>query len=787
MFRIVLDRQAIHRLKTLVVTIAVTPTMSFSESTRELVDASAEDVSAIEEVVVTARRRAESLQSVPVTASVLTGDFLERQAVDTMDEMANRIPNFIIVKGASGGGGSLRLRGIGTSNISAAFDSAIALNIDGVVNNSMRLVMNSFMDLQQVELLKGPQSLYYGKSASAGVLTMRSNDPGSEFEADASVSYESEQDTTTVFGVISGPLGENFGARLALQNKKTDELFKNTAPGVEQTKRGEESFDARLTTTWDPTDSLDVKLKLAYSDYENDGTLSSHDMACPGTQQDVLVGGVVWGASGLDCDPFDRVIQFGDANPILQGNYLGWDGVPYSDQEAAFASLQVVYDLSDSLSLNSITGYFDIDDASVDAYSGSVYGLGIGLAQSKREGISQEVRIESSFDGLFNFMAGTYYQDRKINFESGDVAPLFQHLLGPNPVTGETYEWHKVHTTDAETWSAFVSLDWKISDRLDLTTGVRYTDEEVSNRLELPYVYFFLPIAIPVAGSTGFESPPIEFEDNNVSPELSVRFAANDSTMIYAAYKTGFKSGGVDSSALPTNVTADALQGLVYDSETADGFELGTRSDLLEGAVRINSTAYRYVYEDLQVQTFNGAAFQYVTQNFGEVTSQGIELDLVWVAAEGLTLNASLYYSDSELTEDFFDQSGVNQKGEQTTGNAEWTAQLGLDYSRPVGNNLRAELSLHTRYSDDYNLANESNVWYDQDSYWVVDAYAALENSDERWRVSVTVINLFDEDYAVNGIVSSGRVPNPEDNGRFDQTLTVAPGRLITVEAKFRF
>ena len=177
-----------------------------------------------------------------------------------MDEMANRIPNFVIVKGASGGGGSLRLRGIGTSNISAAFDSAIALNIDGVVNNSMRLVLNSFMDLQQVELLKGPQSLYYGKSASAGVLTMRSNDPGAEFEADVSVSYESEQDTTTVFGVISGPLTENFGARLALQNKKTDELFKNTAPGVEQTKRGEESFDARLTTIWEPTDSLDARL-----------------------------------------------------------------------------------------------------------------------------------------------------------------------------------------------------------------------------------------------------------------------------------------------------------------------------------------------------------------------------------------------------------------------------------------------------------------------------------------------------------------------------------------------
>ena len=183
----------------------------------------------------------------------------------------------------------------------------------------------------------------------------------------------------------------------------------------------------------------------------------------------------------------------------------------------------------------------------------------------------------------------------------------------------------------------------------------------------------------------------------------------------------------------------------------------------------------------------NGATFQYVTQNFGEVTSQGAELDLIWVVADGLALNASLYYSDSELTDDIFDQTNVNQKGEQITGNAEWTAQLGLDYSWPVGDNLRAEFSLHTRYSDDYNLANESQVWYRQDSYWVVDAYAALESADERWRLSITGINVFDEDYALEAGASTGRIPNVEDNGRFDQRLTIAPGRLFTFEAKYRF
>ena len=140
----------------------------------------------MEEVVVTARMRAESLQDVPVTVSALNSETIERYQIDRVDEIASRVPNFRVTSGGSGSSGSLRLRGVGSSAISAAFDSAVAFNLDGVMANTMRLVQNSFMDVEQVEVLKGPQSLYFGKSASAGVLSITSKNPGDEFEASIS-------------------------------------------------------------------------------------------------------------------------------------------------------------------------------------------------------------------------------------------------------------------------------------------------------------------------------------------------------------------------------------------------------------------------------------------------------------------------------------------------------------------------------------------------------------------------------------------------------------------------
>ena len=181
----------------------------------------------IEEIIVTARQQEETLQDVPVTIAAFSEQDLDRYNITNLVDAAKMVPNMVVSHGGSGNGSSLRLRGIGSSSISAAFDHSVAINLDGVVVNRGRFIHNGYMDMGQVEVLKGPQSLYFGKSATAGVISITTNDPGQEFEMEVSGGAEFEY--YGYFGefIVSGPLSDTLGARLALGFTKNDQLFEN--------------------------------------------------------------------------------------------------------------------------------------------------------------------------------------------------------------------------------------------------------------------------------------------------------------------------------------------------------------------------------------------------------------------------------------------------------------------------------------------------------------------------------------------------------------------------------
>ena len=190
-------------------------------------EAIAESEIKIEEIIVTARKQSETLQDVPVTIAAMTEQDLERYNITNLVDAAKMVPNMRIAHGGSGNGSSLVLRGIGSSSISAAFDHSVAINIDGVVVNRGRFIHNSYMDMQQLEVLKGPQSLYFGKSATAGVVSITTNDPGDEFEFEISGGVETEHEGTFAEMVVSGPVSDTFGARLAIGITENDEMWEN--------------------------------------------------------------------------------------------------------------------------------------------------------------------------------------------------------------------------------------------------------------------------------------------------------------------------------------------------------------------------------------------------------------------------------------------------------------------------------------------------------------------------------------------------------------------------------
>jgi iron complex outermembrane recepter protein len=225
----------------------------------------------VEEIVVTARQKEESLLDVPVTVAAFSEGDLDRYNVQTLTEASKMVPNFQIVQGNSGNGSNLYLRGVGSSSISAAFDQSVAINIDGVIGNIGRLIHNSYLDMGQLEVLKGPQSLYFGKSATAGVVSVRTNDPGEELELELMSAYEFNYDQIYTEFIASSPITETFGARLAVGWTRADELRENLSPTAKNHWRGEESTNARLTLVWEPVETLTARFKLNYSKFENDG------------------------------------------------------------------------------------------------------------------------------------------------------------------------------------------------------------------------------------------------------------------------------------------------------------------------------------------------------------------------------------------------------------------------------------------------------------------------------------------------------------------------------------
>ncbi|MEL7199940.1 MAG: TonB-dependent receptor [Pseudomonadota bacterium] len=790
-------------------------------------------------IIVQARRQNESLQEVPVTVTAIGGETLEKYGVDQVADVVSRVPTLNVQVGGSGSGGQLSLRGVGSSNISAAFDSAVAFDFDGVQVSTMRLVQAGFFDTQQIDVLKGPQSLFFGKSASAGVFSVRSADPTPTWEVGARAQYEFEEQGYTVNGFISGPISDTVGIRVAAQWNDIDEFVElqdgsNSANGR---FRGQSNFVGRVTLDWEPDDRFDANLKVQYVKNEGDGAIQHSDIFCGanGVADPVfLLQGVVAIPAGNDCNAFDGEYFLSDAAPSLAGGIptpsaaAGRNGVPFAETDLWFGRLLFNFALSDSLTLTSTTGFVDLDAVDFDCYAyvgvgpafspignaimdptflaanapslaatngaGVPQGTGCSDPRNTLEQYTQELRITSDFDGAFNFMLGAFYEDRTFVFDTAQQAVNIS-LIAPDPITGFTYDWDKVHTTKTEALSFFGSAIIDITDDLELSGGIRYTDETKTQTISVPFLHLFLQG--PGFVAPGFFSGPIDFTDDNFSPEVTLRYQAGDDFNIFASYKTGFKSGGIDNSALPSaSLSQAALTGnfdaLIFDSETTEGGEIGFKSQWADRTFTLNATAYYYVFSDLQVQNFDAVNIQFLTLNAGEVTSQGVDVEWSWrTPIEGLNISGNIAYLDAEFSDDFITSSGNNLNGRASARAPTWSGNLAFDWFVPLGDNLELGLGGNAIYSDDYFTNEDTLDDFIQDSYVTFDANISIGHPDGNWKFSLVGTNLADEIW----VNTSGPRPflSPGGAAGFgipagdDLVVTQNRGRQIFAEVSFRF
>lgn len=732
------------------------------------------------EIVVTARQRNETLIEVPVAVTAITGEDLFKKAVTDSRDLVSLAPSLTIDNGSNGGGAVISLRGIGTSPSNAGFDQAVSVYVDGVQAGRARIIKFGLLDLEQVQVMKGPQALFFGKNSPAGVISMTSAKPTFELEGYARAGYEFVGDEAIIEGAVSGPLTKDLAARVAVRYRNMKGWLRNTAGQVtlaqwpfasgnpanlpqapKSSRPGEDELAGRVSFAFQPDSPFSASLKLAADRYKDDGPSAGQQLYNCGafkTPVDSYAAapGVVVPDPFGNCK-FDRNYSSGALPPGRAANWPSAKQNPYSDIKMYLASLQLNYE-TDNLSITSITGAFKSNTRYFDNYDSTVFMGYLASESEKYTSLSQEFRMLSKFESPVNFLIGAYYQKTKLDFfNTAYIAPL-----PADPVTGKFNQWEKLGQTKGDTYSLFGQLVWNVTPHIELAAGVRYTHETKDSFLVNTY-------GNPLLLAGGVLAPvgkifPHKFSDNNYSPEITLTYRPTSDLTAYVAYKTGYKSGGfgVSTNLIPATITAESIG---FESERIKGFEGGLKARMLDRRVTVTSSIYSYKYSNLQVNSFDAATTSFRITNAAAARVKGAEVEMSARASDWLTLNGAIAYNHARYLNylagcwggqtaalgcNVRNPNGTfsqNLAGKPLSRAPDWSANAGFDITLPVGGDLQLGLSGHTRYSAKYSAMDNGNPHGRQPSFWLFDASARVGAADNAWELALIGRNLGNKIY----------------------------------------
>lgn len=728
-----------------------------------------ESASVFEEVVVTARQRQESILEVPVVVTAIPQEKLERLQTTEITDLPRLVPGLNLGQSLLSIGTLVSIRGVGTTSSDAGVDQSVSLNIDGLSLGQGLAFSSGMFDLAQIEVLKGPQALFYGKSSPGGVISLRTADPTGEAEVIGRAGYEFEGREARTELIVSGPITETVRARLAAMYARGDGYFYNTAVAVPGTgaqtpthKREPQPRNLMLrgTVLWNPTSQFNARLKLNLVRDRAIDAESSQLTNCPeGPGQTVGPANIPF-IGGDDCR-LDRDIHVVYMDPAAFPGIPN-NGVPYLHNLQKFGTLELNYDLGRSLTATSLTGYYNLrSDSSVNAHHSTAAGPTLApVNYFRRNDFTQELRLNSDFAGPVNFSAGGLYQDGKIRDHV---------IIRGNTALGLPAVQTNANTTiDIRTYSLFGQLRWKVTPTFELAGGARWTDEKRSEE-----VFDF--------ATNSFRRPlRPRLHSDNVAPEFTATYTPTSDLTLWASYKRGYKSGSF-------TVATPVLNGAdnAFDDEKVKGFEGGLKSRLLNGRLLANLAAYDYRYRGLQVgatQPVQGGQPIIRTINAGSARTYGVDFDAAWrpEQVEGLGLNLAINWNHGRYT----DLANVPCWGGQTvalgcdqilntvTGRftaqdlsgtplaraPTWQATFGFDYEMPLGDNYKVVFTNSNQYSSKYvaflaiNRPNHDNY---SPSFIKSDISLALQTNDEQWEFALIGKNITDEITTSNRAVSN--------------------------------
>jgi len=702
--------------------------------------------SAVEDIIVTARRTEESAQKTPLALTAFSGETLERAGAQQVTDLQGAVPNLNIVQGrGSSNSTNIYIRGVGQPDALQTFDPAVGVYVDDVYYSRIRGTQFDLLDLERVEVLRGPQGTLYGKNTIGGALKLVSRRPGQDFRARGSVAY-GDYDLIDVQAAVSGPISDTLALGLSALHSERGGYVTDPVTGAEYNDKNSNAVRASLA--WDPAANIRVDLNADYS--KDDAGLT-----------------VGQATNSLSYLGYGVAYPVATPTPEYDFKTRTTPGLPNETRLETWGSaLRMTWDLSDALTLKSITSYRELNTDDYIDFDATELEIADALVAVDQKQTSQELQLTYSTDRL-TAVGGLYWlkEDVSSHQESYNDA-----LLGPayGNATFIRYIDDALETTSK---AAYANLSYSVTDALRLSAGVRYTKEEKDYARLTSVVSSFLFGGVPILNTSYAFAPPTgEYEDTSIM--LSADYQLSEDAMVYARYSQGFKSGGFNGRANgPTEATE-------YQPETADTFEVGAKTQYWDNRMRLNFAAFMTKYDDFQARVSGidtppggGVPTPVLSViNAGSLDIFGFEFEGVLAPMRGLTLDAQLGFLNADYKEfddvRFFNFSG-SRAFQDPAFSPRWTLRLGGQYEYMLNGGASLTFGGSAKFRSEAALAVDNTLIYTdatvtparptgtaeklpgmyQDDYWLYDARVVWSDASDRYTIGLYGQNLSDEVY----------------------------------------
>lgn len=680
---------------------------------------------AIEEVVVTAQKRAQSLQDIPVSVSALSDSDLEGLKLGTGADIAAHIPNLAVNQPYGEGTAPIfALRGVTTTDYSHTQSSPIAMYVDEVYKSVGALQSLQIFDLERIEVLRGPQGSLYGKNATGGAVNFIAKKPVFEEAAYLTLGLGNYSRQEAKGAFQTGLIDDVLATRMAFTYAKADGVTENKFPGGKD--QGEtDQWAFRVGFLYQPSENVDAYLRVSNSRStgQNHGVYAGNIESWLGVDR-----------TGLD---FDENSSDRDVERVMENTSV---------------ALTVNWNVNAEHSFTSITSYDEGQWLSPEDDDGMAIDLDHNDYNSEVRQYTQEFRVTSDYSGPFNWIGGVFWGKDIVEADSTlrlwNEPALGVDLSTSFGTTGFGLNYTNDLTQIRTSAATYLHSTYALSDDLTLTFGLRYTEDDTKlDDYDAAYGAT-VPGEAPnfdIVTLTDANVPEVDFTDRNTSGKIGLDWVVNEDIMTYVNYSQGYRSGAVNAQAFfdPSEITT-------VDPEELEAWELGIKSQLFDNRVQLNGAIFRYDYTDQQyLDTLPGGLA--VLRNAEKSQITGLELETTVQAAENLALRLGLGYTDGEIKELML-EDGTDLSGNELISTPELSVTASIDWGFLEVDAGTFSLHLDTSLSDDVYTDIKNTDRVALDDYWLTNGRLTFDSSDDSYTVSAWVKNLTDEEYLTYGL-----------------------------------